>query len=553
MEPDQHSPVNELPKPLLPISVKRRDLDTHWRLQRGSPVSSPMRMDMAPTPPRNQSETELTTNSEESSPEWEQSRHTAIVATRSSPRIEAAVAQGPFAQNARFVLDRQRLQQQHEEEETLQQARHDAEPQYPQQFYAYAYDRGNGRYTRLIPADMLPPLVGVPAYETDASRLFVLRLPQALDAKDRNTNVEPVQTQVAQKDAVQSQIDQIVLASKSPAANTNTSLTHHQSAAAAAYLTPPPLHGQGPKRAKIFCDKWVHEGTCAFTQQGCKYKHEMPYDRATQHMLGLFHGLPAWYKRQQAELMRQRQVLPNNDDSPNTSKGSMDLSTALRSGGLRGRSLTTASGSPISRRGSADHGSTTGSGIDEVMGPGSQNTTGNSIGTKAFGGGGYQREKSSSPRELNNWRPNVGGGPSGPSRIPTGSQILSQGPCRFGPIGQPAQLQRRDPLGDPSIINNYRRIAAPPGFPPHPQTQPYRLLPATTTPDSSDNEGKEEGGSPGGGGVQVHLPQQQQVQLKQLAEGNEGRGTALPWPRPVHEDDESIWKWSRDTDQVSRE
>lgn len=160
-------------------------------------------MDLAPTPPRNQSETELTTNSEESSSEWEQSRHTAIVTTRSSPRIEAAVAQAPFTRNTRFFLDRQRLQQQQEEEERVQQARHSAEPQYPHQFYAYGYDRGNGRYTRLIPADMLPPLVGVPAYETDASRLSVLRLPQALDANDRNTNVEPVQAQVAQKDVVQ--------------------------------------------------------------------------------------------------------------------------------------------------------------------------------------------------------------------------------------------------------------------------------------------------------------------------------------------------------------
>lgn len=63
---------------------------------------------------------------------------------------------------------------------------------------------------------------------------------------------------------------------------------------------------QPPKRPKVYCDKWVHEGVCAFTQQGCKYKHEMPMDRATQHQLGLFHGLPAWWKKHQAELARQR-------------------------------------------------------------------------------------------------------------------------------------------------------------------------------------------------------------------------------------------------------
>ena len=62
-----------------------------------------------------------------------------------------------------------------------------------------------------------------------------------------------------------------------------------------------------PKRNKVYCDKWVHEGTCAFTQQGCKFKHEMPLDRATQTSLGLFHGLPSWWKKQQAELQRQRE------------------------------------------------------------------------------------------------------------------------------------------------------------------------------------------------------------------------------------------------------
>ena len=163
-----------------------------------------MSMDFAPTPSINQSETEITTNSEESSPEWEQSHHTAIVATRPRPREEpVSHTHAPLTQNTRDFLGRQMLQQ-YEEAGRAQQARQNTRgPQYPQEFYAYAYDRGNGRYTRLIPADMLPPLVGVPAYETDISRLFILELPQALDANERNTNVEPVRTQVAQKDAVQ--------------------------------------------------------------------------------------------------------------------------------------------------------------------------------------------------------------------------------------------------------------------------------------------------------------------------------------------------------------
>lgn len=65
--------------------------------------------------------------------------------------------------------------------------------------------------------------------------------------------------------------------------------------------------GQQPqRRPKVYCDKWVHEGVCAFTQQGCKYKHEMPFDKVTQHALGLFHGFPAWWKKHQADLSRQR-------------------------------------------------------------------------------------------------------------------------------------------------------------------------------------------------------------------------------------------------------
>jgi hypothetical protein len=46
---------------------------------------------------------------------------------------------------------------------------------------------------------------------------------------------------------------------------------------------------------------WIHEGRCAFTQTGCKFKHEMPLDEPSQKALGLFQGLPAWYKKQQQE------------------------------------------------------------------------------------------------------------------------------------------------------------------------------------------------------------------------------------------------------------
>jgi hypothetical protein len=57
------------------------------------------------------------------------------------------------------------------------------------------------------------------------------------------------------------------------------------------------------RREKVYCDKWIHEGTCAFTQMGCKYKHVMPTDKATQMSLGLNHGFPTWYRRANHDLL----------------------------------------------------------------------------------------------------------------------------------------------------------------------------------------------------------------------------------------------------------
>ncbi|RYP80909.1 hypothetical protein DL770_006067 [Monosporascus sp. CRB-9-2] len=220
--------------------------------------------------------------------------------------------------------------------------------------YAYCFDRGNGQFTRLVPADMLPPLRDVPAIQHGCAGMLVLPLPRATPPGGRsgnaNVNTEPV--------SFRSRIDNIV-------ASTPSTPTHHQaptpSSTAAGHHShahshshphhhslatpsanpsinttstnknPPPHPGshhhnhhshhhqphhqhhqqqQQQRRPKIYCDKWVHEGVCAFTQQGCKYKHEMPFDKVTQHQLGLFHGFPAWWKKHQAELARQRDPVP---------------------------------------------------------------------------------------------------------------------------------------------------------------------------------------------------------------------------------------------------
>ncbi|RYP40052.1 hypothetical protein DL766_000076 [Monosporascus sp. MC13-8B] len=221
--------------------------------------------------------------------------------------------------------------------------------------YAYCFDRGNGQFTRLVPADMLPPLRDVPAVQQGCAGMLVLPLPRAAPPGGRsgnaNVSTEPV--------GFRSRIDNIVASTPStpthhqPPTSSSTAAGHHSHAHSHSHPHPPSLatssanpglnttntnkkppphpgshhHNHHPhhhhqphqqhnqqqqpqRRPKIYCDKWVHEGVCAFTQQGCKYKHEMPFDKVTQHQLGLFHGFPAWWKKHQAELARQRDPVP---------------------------------------------------------------------------------------------------------------------------------------------------------------------------------------------------------------------------------------------------
>lgn len=99
----------------------------------------------------------------------------------------------------------------------------------------------------------------------------------------------------------------------------------------------PVAPSKAPRRQKIYCDKWIHEGVCAFTQLGCKYKHEMPMDKATQLSLGLNHGLPAWYKRAQAVQIR-----------PETQSADTSTPSSLRTTG-QWRRMSSATSSPPSQ------------------------------------------------------------------------------------------------------------------------------------------------------------------------------------------------------------
>ncbi|KAH6655544.1 hypothetical protein BKA67DRAFT_690327 [Truncatella angustata] len=285
--------------------------------------------------------------------------------------------------------------------------------------YAYCFDRGNGQYTRLIPADMLPPLQNIPALQQGCQGMIVMPMPRDFLSNGRPSSTEPVTlktspvTSTAPADNIQvslslrqrapigmnkassnpgncsdlpihpasltsssaitaaaapsnynplnpfqrklsaslaanapsftptqSRIDTIVASIPS----TPTPHSHHgltgsslanNSKQGTSLLPCSAQHHQHQRRPKIYCDKWVHEGVCAFTQQGCKYKHEMPFDKVTQHQLGLFHGLPAWWKKQQAEIARQRDV-PQSTSTEGLAEGN---TSGVQSGLAMGESI----------------------------------------------------------------------------------------------------------------------------------------------------------------------------------------------------------------------
>ncbi|KAI9899977.1 hypothetical protein N3K66_004239 [Trichothecium roseum] len=122
--------------------------------------------------------------------------------------------------------------------------------------YAYFLDRGDGKVTRLVPADMLPPLAGILSQEPLGPGMQIL---PSLYGKPPS-GVQAMNAPVVVKDTAEAQ----------------------------------PI--TAPKKGKLYCDHWVHTGDCRFMQQGCRFKHEMPKDKATQELLGLTRGLPRWWK-----------------------------------------------------------------------------------------------------------------------------------------------------------------------------------------------------------------------------------------------------------------
>lgn len=125
-------------------------------------------------------------------------------------------------------------------------------------------------------------------------------------------------------------------------------VAHSTRSAPSNSVSPPPR-----RREKIYCDKWIHEGVCAFTQMGCKYKHEMPTDKATQLSLGLNHGLPNWYRRAYA--------VPTPHDEPRSPQAiSSPPSHTRTQGSWRSRNQAQLEAAPLTGNSTSDNGDQSG-------------------------------------------------------------------------------------------------------------------------------------------------------------------------------------------------
>lgn len=156
--------------------------------------------------------------------------------------------------------------------------------------FAYGIRRHDGSVTRLIRADQInTPFMNprLPRWQSEEG-LIILPEPRQL-SPDRRGGCDPIISQQKIRDLNQSIMPNILKASTGDS---------NQIQIDKIINTRPKESAATPqRRKKVYCDKWVHEGICAFTQIGCKFKHEMPTDKETQIAVGLNHGFPNWYLR----------------------------------------------------------------------------------------------------------------------------------------------------------------------------------------------------------------------------------------------------------------
>lgn len=64
--------------------------------------------------------------------------------------------------------------------------------------------------------------------------------------------------------------------------------------------TPPPSGKMPDQEKKEWCTYWILHGDCAYVQQGCRYRHEMP-DKAKLAEIGIHH-VPRWWLEQNSAI-----------------------------------------------------------------------------------------------------------------------------------------------------------------------------------------------------------------------------------------------------------
>ncbi|KAF1989780.1 hypothetical protein K402DRAFT_401871 [Aulographum hederae CBS 113979] len=98
------------------------------------------------------------------------------------------------------------------------------------------------------------------------------------------------------------------------------------------YVTLPPSGTIPDQSQKVYCSYWLATGNCAFAQQGCRYKHEIP-DLPTLKTLG-FRGIPQWKLSEQKPMLTsstgdwlkaraeaKRKEYPDTDDESDSDDG----------------------------------------------------------------------------------------------------------------------------------------------------------------------------------------------------------------------------------------
>ncbi|THY22734.1 hypothetical protein D6D01_06200 [Aureobasidium pullulans] len=77
----------------------------------------------------------------------------------------------------------------------------------------------------------------------------------------------------------------------------------------------PPSGIEPDQRKKVYCTYWIqNQGQCAYKQQGCMYRHEMPEDKETLNSIGL-KSVPAWWRKEQARKKQKSKRTDRNGSS----------------------------------------------------------------------------------------------------------------------------------------------------------------------------------------------------------------------------------------------